>query len=172
MGINSFRELRVWEVGMRLVEDVYRLTKTFPKYETYGLSSQMQRAPVSIPANIAEGHARRHVKEYLHHLSIAQASRAELQTQLEIAVRLKYLSPEQSGPVLDRSISLARQLHALRNALACKERKVHEHKSPQSLTPNPNPALPDNSDAALNSSFRRKPESRSNAKSIQSGCRL
>lgn len=137
MEINSFRDLRVWEIGMRLVEDVYRLTKTFPKHETYGLSSQMQRAAVSIPANIAEGHARRHIKEYLHHLSVAQASRAELQTQLEIAVRLKYLSPEQLSSVLDRSVSLARQLHALRNALVSRERKGPERPSPQPPTPNP-----------------------------------
>src|SRR6185295_19174039 len=92
MAINSFRDLRVWQAGMDLVEKVYLLTQNFPKQEVYGLTSQMQRAAVSIPSNIAEGHTREHSKEYLHHLSMAQASLAELKTQLEIAARLKYLS--------------------------------------------------------------------------------
>ncbi|CAN5891284.1 hypothetical protein BH18ACI4_BH18ACI4_10010 [soil metagenome] len=60
----SFRELRVWEAAMNLVEKVYRLTRRFPKQETYGLVSQIQRAAVSIPSNIAEGHTREHLKEY------------------------------------------------------------------------------------------------------------
>ncbi len=78
--VKSYRDLRVWQAAMNLVEQVYRLTRAFPKQETYGLSSQMQRAAVSIPSNIAEGHTREHLKEYLHHLSIAQASLAELET--------------------------------------------------------------------------------------------
>jgi four helix bundle protein len=93
MAINSFRDLRVWQAGMELVEQVYLLTQIFPKREMYGLASQIQRAAVSIPSNIAEGHTREHSKEFLHHLSIAQASLAELETQLEIATRLKYLLP-------------------------------------------------------------------------------
>lgn len=100
-----------------MVEDVYRLTEVFPKHEAYGLTGQMQRAAVSIPSNIAEGHTREHRKEYLHHLSVAQASLAELQTHVEIAVRLKYCSTEQRDEVLDQCTSLARQLYALRNAL-------------------------------------------------------
>ena len=63
--ITSFRDLRVWQVGMKLVEQVYALTQAFPKHEMYGLASQMQRAAVSIPSNIAEGHTREHLKEYL-----------------------------------------------------------------------------------------------------------
>src|SRR5207302_4582211 len=74
MAIKSFRDLRVWQVGMDLVEQVYLLTQSFPKHEIYGLASQMQRAAVSIPSNIAEGHAREHLKEYLHHLGIAHGS--------------------------------------------------------------------------------------------------
>ncbi len=70
--MNSFRELRVWQAAMNLVEKVYRLTQRFPKQETYGLVSLIQRAAVSIPSNIAEGHTREHLKEYLHHLSMAQ----------------------------------------------------------------------------------------------------
>ena len=117
MAINSFRDLRVWQAGIDLVEEVYRITQTFPKQESYGLTSQMQRAAVSIPSNIAEGHTREHSKEYLHYLSMAQASLAELETQLEIAARLKYLSPEHLEQILKRVSALGRQLYALRNAL-------------------------------------------------------
>ena len=90
MKIHSFRDLRVWQLAMEVVELVYRLSRSFPRSEVYGLSSQIQRAAVSVPSNIAEGHTREHTKEYLQHLSIAQASLAELETQLEIAIRLKY----------------------------------------------------------------------------------
>jgi four helix bundle protein len=117
MPINSFRDLRVWHAGMDLVEEVYRLTYAFPRHEIYGLTSQIQRAAVSVPSNIAERHTREHLKEYLHHLSMAQASLAELETQLEIATRLKYLSPAQLIEILGHVTSLGRQLYALRNAL-------------------------------------------------------
>ena len=116
--IKSFRDLRVWQAGMDLVEQVYLLTQTFPKHETYGLASQMQRAAVSIPSNIAEGHTREHLKEYLQHLSIARSSLAELETQLEIAARLKYCTPGQLGRLLEQVDSLGRQLSTLRNVLA------------------------------------------------------
>lgn len=115
--VNSFRDLRVWQGGMMLVECAYQLTQSFPSHEIYGLTSQMRRAAVSIPSNIAEGHAREHTKEYLHHLSMAQASLAELQTQAEIAGRLRYLSPELVRQFLDQAASLSRQLFALRNGL-------------------------------------------------------
>lgn len=117
MAIKSFRDLRVGQAGIDLVEQVYLITRVFPKYEIYGLASQMQRAAVSIPSNIAEGHAREHLKEYLHHLAIAQGSLAELATQIEIASRLKYLLPENLTTVLEDTASLSRQLHALRNGL-------------------------------------------------------
>ena len=92
MSIKSFRDLRVWQAAMEFVEAVYHLTHMFPKHEVYGLASQTQRAAVSVASNIAEGHTREHIKEYLHHLSIAQSSLAETETQLEIAARLKYLT--------------------------------------------------------------------------------
>jgi four helix bundle protein len=117
MAIRSFRDLRVWQVSMDLVEGVYRLTEVFPKHEAYGLTSQMQRASISVPSNIAEGHTREHRKEYLHHLSIAQASLAELETYFEIARRLEYCSSQQLAQLLEQVASLGRQLYALRNAL-------------------------------------------------------
>ncbi|MGZ5436615.1 MAG: four helix bundle protein [Pyrinomonadaceae bacterium] len=115
--MKSFRELRIWQAAMDLVEKVYLLTRSFPKQETYGLTSQLQRAAVSIPSNIAEGHTREHLKEYLHHLSMAQASLAELETQLEIALRLKYLTAGQLKELMDDSNSLGKQMYSLRNAL-------------------------------------------------------
>ena len=115
--MQSFRELRVWQAAMNLVENIYRLTQAFPKHETYGLASQIQRSAVSIPSNVAEGHTREHLKECLHHLSIAQASLAELETQLEISMRLKCLPPDQFKQILSDGNSLGRQLYALRNSL-------------------------------------------------------
>ena len=115
--MKSFRELRVWQAAMILVEKVYMLTQDFPKQEMYGLTSQIRRAAVSIPSNIAEGHTREHLKEYLHHLSMAQASLAELETQLEIAVRLRYLLTLTAEKIQSDINSLGKQMYALRNAL-------------------------------------------------------
>jgi four helix bundle protein len=116
--MKSFRELRVWQAGMELVEEVYRLTRQFPQEEKYALASQIQRAAVSIPSNIAEGHTREHLKECLHHVSMAQASLAELETQLEITARLGYIGSDQLHYILQKCSSLGKQLYALRNSLA------------------------------------------------------
>jgi four helix bundle protein len=88
--MESYRELVVWQKGMDLVVAVYRLTATFPKSETFGLASQLQRAAVSIPSNIAEGNALKQTKAYLRYLAIASGSLAEVETQLDIAERLGY----------------------------------------------------------------------------------
>ncbi|HEV3447273.1 MAG TPA: four helix bundle protein [Gemmataceae bacterium] len=74
MGIQSYRELEVWQLGMDLAEECYRVTKGFPKEELFGLTCQIRRAAASIPANIAEGQGREHTKEFLHHLSVARGS--------------------------------------------------------------------------------------------------
>lgn len=115
--IKSFRDPRVWKAGMDLVEQVYRLTERLPRQELYGLASQMQRAAVSVPSNIAEGHTREYGKEYIHHLSVAQGSLAKLQTQLKIAGRLGYISTDQLQPILEQSSTIAKQIYALRNAV-------------------------------------------------------
>ena len=117
MKITSFRDLRVWQLAMDLVELVYRLTWSFPRNEIYGLASQIQRAAVSVTSNIAEGHTREHTKEYLHHISMSQASLAELETQLEIAIRLGYVSLQEARSIAEHAESLGKQLYALRNAL-------------------------------------------------------
>jgi len=86
---NSFRELIVWQKSMDLTVLVYSLTKDFPRDELYGLTSQIRRAAVSLPSNIAEGHGRLGTKEFRQFLGIARASNFELQTQLELSRRLK-----------------------------------------------------------------------------------
>ncbi len=103
---------------MDMVVQVYRLTEGFPRHETFGLTAQMQRAAVSVPSNVAEGYTREHLREYLHHISIAQGSLAELETQLEIAGRLGYLESSALRDSLEAVSALGRQLYALRNALA------------------------------------------------------
>src|SRR5262245_20630638 len=113
MGINSYRDLRVWQAAMDLAEAVYLSTASFPTREVYGLTSQMRRAAVSIPSTIAEGHTRESSKEYLYHLSLAQGSLAELQTQMELSARLGYDTPEQLDQPLTQTTSLARQMYAL-----------------------------------------------------------
>jgi four helix bundle protein len=85
MNVTHYKQLIVWQKGMMLVNEIYSITKEFPKNELYGLSSHMQRAAVAIPANIAEGQARNHIKEYIQFLGIAYASSAELETELMIA---------------------------------------------------------------------------------------
>jgi len=115
--IKSYRDLRVWQLGMDLAVEAYRMTAGFPKHEAYGLSAQMQRAAVSVPSNIAEGHAREHRKEYLYHLSTAQASLAELETHAELASRLDYCPLHHVTAFLEKADALGKQLRALRTAL-------------------------------------------------------
>ena len=111
--IQSFRDLLVWQKGVQLVVHVYQLSMKLPKTETYGLISQMQRSAVSIPANIAEGHARRHTGDFIHHLSIAIGSVAELETHLEIATRLGFLSSAETQEAQSQCSEIARMLFGL-----------------------------------------------------------
>jgi len=89
MMIKSYKELFVWQKGVELVKEIYLLTDQFPKNEIFGLTSQMQRAVIAIPSNIAEGYMRGHKKEYIQFLSIALGSAAELETQLIICKSLE-----------------------------------------------------------------------------------
>jgi four helix bundle protein len=116
-GISSFRDLKVWQAAMALAEEAYGITAAFPGKETYGLSQQIQRAAVSVPSNIAEGHARDSSKEYLHHLSIATGSLAELETQLELAARLRYLDESRLRAVLQNAAVTGMMLRALQRAM-------------------------------------------------------
>jgi len=114
--MQGHKELIVWQKAMQLVVAVYKLTKSFPKTEIYGLASQIQRAAVSIPSNIAEGHGLKQTQAYARHLAIANGSLAELETQLEIANLLGYLSPE-SRQVIDQASEVGRMLWGLRRSL-------------------------------------------------------
>jgi four helix bundle protein len=114
--MQGHKELIVWQKAMHLVVAVYKLTKCFPKTEIYGLASQIQRAAVSVPSNIAEGHALKQTQAYTRYLAIANGSLAELETQLEIANRLGYLSPE-SRQVIDQASEVGRMLWGLRRSL-------------------------------------------------------
>lgn len=102
---------------MDLVEDVYNLTKQFPREETYGLTSQIRRAVVSIPSNIAEGQGRNSTKEFLHHLSIAHGSLCEVETQLLLAERLGYLDSSALGQSNALSQSVGKLLNGLMRSL-------------------------------------------------------
>jgi four helix bundle protein len=88
----SFKDLIVWQKSYKLVLEIYKITKEFPKTETYGLSQQMRKAAVSIPSNIAEGYGRKHKAEYTQFLSIAYGSLLEIETQYMLAIDLKYVS--------------------------------------------------------------------------------
>lgn len=102
---------------MDLVLESYKLTNSFPKAEVYGLISQIRRAAVSIPANIAEGHGREHLGDYLHHLSIANGSLMELETHLLIAGRLDFVNREHMEPVLLLAAEVGRMLSGLTRSL-------------------------------------------------------
>ncbi len=115
--IQSYRDLRIWKTGIALAGKVYMVSREFPKVETYGLTTQMRRAAVSIPSNIAEGHARVHTREYLNHVSIAQGSLAELRTQLELSVQLGYLTARRLKETADLCEELSKQMYALRKSL-------------------------------------------------------
>jgi four helix bundle protein len=97
--VKSFQDLRVWQSAMELVPMGYGLVRLLPREEKFVRGDQMRRAAVSVPANIAEGHARKHTKEYLQHLSIARGSLAELLTLVLLAERLGYLTRAQVAPV-------------------------------------------------------------------------
>jgi four helix bundle protein len=92
--MKNYKELEVWQKAMNLVIEIYKVTKTFPQQEKYGLITQTQRAGVSIPANIAEGWGRGSTKEYIHFLQVARGSLFELETHSIIAQRLNYIKQE------------------------------------------------------------------------------
>jgi four helix bundle protein len=117
MSVTSYRDLKVWQRATQLVVESYELTKSLPQVEMYGLATQARRAAVSIPANIAEGHGRDHLADYLRHLSIANGSLMELETHLLIAQRLCYVKSDQIEPVLIRTAELGRMLAALSRSL-------------------------------------------------------
>jgi four helix bundle protein len=117
MALESYRELKVWQVGMEIAELCYVLTRNFPRDELYGMTSQIRRAATAIPANIAEGYGRGHRGEYLQFLSIANGSLKELETHLLLAVRVHLAEADAVAPVLRLCEEQGKMLQSLRTSL-------------------------------------------------------
>jgi len=115
--VMSYRDLKVWQKGIELVKLIYLLTRDFPKHETYGLTSQIQRSAVSVPSNIAEGQTRNSTADFQRFLFIAQGSLSEVDTQIVIAQELGYLERAKGQDVEARILELRKMLYALINSL-------------------------------------------------------
>jgi four helix bundle protein len=115
--VRSFRDLEVWQSGMDLVVSLYKATDRMPSAERFGLTAQARRAVVSIPSNVAEGHARRSDAAFLNHVKIALGSEAELSTQVEAARRLGLLEEAVAVALLAESDRTRQMLHGLRRTL-------------------------------------------------------
>ena len=109
----GFRKLIVWQKSMDIVGEIYKISKGFPKEETFALTSQIRRAVVSIPSNIAEGTSRKTKNDYQHFMSIARGSSLELEAQVEIAVRLGYCTTEQSIRIIENIHEIQKMLNKL-----------------------------------------------------------
>src|SRR5688500_5913276 len=120
MAVRGFKGLVVWQKAMDLIEEIYRLTQGFPKQETYGLSSQLQRAAVSVAANIAEGNGRDSTKEYIHHLAFSLGSLAEVETYLVVGHRLGYTRAEVVNALESKCDEIGKMLRGLQKALRAK----------------------------------------------------
>lgn len=115
--VQGYRDLLVWQKGMALAKDIYKITAAFPAEEKFGLISQMRRAAVSVPSNIAEGQARNTTGEFVQFISHAEGSLAELDTQLTLAVELNFIGTEKAQPGMDTIAELRRMLNGLRRSV-------------------------------------------------------
>ncbi len=120
----SYRDLEIWQKAMDLVVECYAAVKTFPECELYGLISQIRRAAVSIPANVAEGQGRQHRPEFIQHLPIAYGSLTELETHIQIARRLNYLKENEERSLMQRCAEVGRLLNGLLRFLRHKNTPV------------------------------------------------
>jgi len=116
--VAGYQDLLVWQRSMDLVERVYRLTARFPRSEQWGLTSQMRRAVISVPSNIAEGYGRQATGEYRHHLSIGRGSLLELETQVLLSNRLKYLQPSDAESMITEIEQISKMLATLISKLS------------------------------------------------------
>ena len=117
MANRNYRDLVAWQKSIDLVEEVYAITRTFPKEELYGLTSQVRRAAISIPSNIAEGEGRTSKKEFIQFLSIAYGSLREVETQVLISNRLKYIDKKQCNKIIDSCSEIGKIINGLRKSL-------------------------------------------------------
>jgi len=113
----SYRDLVVWQKGIVLTKALYRVTARFPAGEKFGLISQIRRAAISVPSNIAEGQARNTTGKFIQFISHTEGSAAELDTQISLSLELGYLSSEDAAPVLAQIEEIRRMLNALRRRL-------------------------------------------------------
>jgi len=111
--IKTYRDLNIWNTGIEIVKDIYKLTENFPKQEIYGLVIQMRRSAVSIPSNVAEGFRRYHNNEYRQYLYISLGSYAELETQITIAKELKYIQKVKENRLLEKLDHICRMISNL-----------------------------------------------------------
>jgi four helix bundle protein len=118
--MKTFRDLLVWQKSMSFVTEVYKISKSFPKEETFGLTSQLRRSAVSVPSNISEGFGREGVNDYLRFLNIALASLFELQTQLEIAFNLEYIKKNKFDVLYELSREIERMLSSFIRSIKSK----------------------------------------------------
>ena len=115
----TFRDLKVWQKAIELAKEVYAITRRMPDSEKFGLTNQMRRAAVSIPSNIAEGNARRSRNDYIHFLTMARGSLAELETQWILARELKFLLPDDT--LTETMLEVSRMLQGLIASLRRRE---------------------------------------------------
>ena len=113
MTVRNYSDLVAWQKSMDLVVQIYKVTACFPKEETYSLTSQLRRAAVSVPSNIAEGQGRRSNRDFCRFLSISHGSLRELETQLMIAERLSYINAETNSRILDSAAEVGRLINGL-----------------------------------------------------------
>ena len=115
--MGGYKELRVWKDAYDLTKDIYKITKGFPEDERYGLTSQMRRAVISIPANIAEGYSRNHPKEYIQFVTISLGSCNELGVYLLLSKDLGLISEGAFNELNDKNNGVGQMLSSLRNSL-------------------------------------------------------
>lgn len=123
--LKNYEELKVWQKSYQLCLDVYKVTKSFPKEEKYGLTSQVRRAAVSVPSNIAEGYGRKTTPEYIHALYIAYGSNCELATQIQLSCDLGHIKTEHVNRLQGSVREVERMLKALIKSLEKKEPRSH-----------------------------------------------
>jgi four helix bundle protein len=111
--VKSYKDLLIWQKGIEMVKEIYKLVRKFPKEETYVLSDQLKRAAISIPSNIAEGQARQHTLEFKQFLYISLGSLAELNTQLIIAKELGYINESALGEIENKIVELRKMISTL-----------------------------------------------------------
>jgi len=134
MAGQSYKELLVWQKSMQLVTDIYLASELFPKSEMFGLASQLKRAAVSVPSNIAEGQGRDSTKEFLYHLSVAYGSLMESETQIQIAANLTYIGQPVADKLLTQCGEVGRMLNgltrSLRKSIADNKSRVTNNRQP------------------------------------------